>query len=177
MRYITTVSTNDSRSAVKKTLVLLIMLVTLSAALLGCSSHKNKEVTYSELDAEGQAVVDTVYNNYDSWEIVKEHSCTNVGFFYDEDENVLVFAAYYTTGETETGRTAGGAAVSSVKGFYAYATVDTNTGKLTAYTGTESLWALCVTEQVWDVSADSETQKDILANKYAVYLSSQASKS
>lgn len=132
---------------------------------------EEKTVTYAELDSDGRAVVDAVYNAYDSWKSVNGYDCTTAGFFYDED--ALIFVTYYATQEYEGGYTAGGTAIGSTRGFSGYSVVHADTGTITGYTSSNNkLWALTIgIGGPWDINADAQTHKDHLANQYASLIS------
>lgn len=168
----------DSRSLLHdchKINFMIISIIILSCFLLGgCSSddsENEKSVSYNELDSDGQGVIDIVYSYYDSWDSIhdsgQEFYCTNVGFFYDE--NTLVFATYYSTESGEMGKLANDTPVISKNGFFSYFVVDKDNKTLEEYSGSGSLYALCMSQN-WNVNATAQEQKDILADRYFSFI-------
>lgn len=155
--------------------IVVSILILLCYLLDGCSlavSENEKSVSYSELDSDGQAVIDIIYNYYDLWDSVHDSGqdfyCTNVGFFYDE--STLVFATYYSTAPNKMGKLEHDSSVISTSGFFSYYVVDKDNETLEAYSGSGSLYGLSMS-QIWDVNVTEQEQKDILAEQYSSFIS------
>lgn len=136
-----------------------------------CGNKKDDNCTYEELTDEQKEIVDLVYSYYDNWNYIQDSGddwgCTNVTFFYQSDR--LMFATYYEFSPMEKV----GYGVSSKRGSTAMFDVEITNARLlgheySVYESAEKRNALVKASMGYefDVNADEEIQKDILANAY-----------
>ena len=152
-----------------------ILILVLTVGFSGCGNAPEKKYTYEELTDEQKEIIDLVYSSYDKWQYLhdsgEDWGCTNVTFFYEDEQ--LIFATYHEFSSLEKiGKDVyskrGGTKVFEVEkedsqisghGYSIYESAKKNGAVARASYGCE-----------FDVKADMETQKNVLANTYYKYI-------
>ena len=160
----------------RKFFVLLCFILSYLFLFSSCGK-KQQEVegscTYNDLYDSQKKIIDLVYDNYSSWKEVqdsgKKFSCTNVSFYYEG--NTLIFAPCYKASTTyyDGGKPFEGSYFYFVRFMqidlseqllyaYKYSVVESSREKVAdmiAFNG-----------EPFDVSADKEMAKNVLAKEY-----------